>query len=49
MKVQFNTCTLDEFSIGIFTGYGNDEHGDHWFIEIGFILFQISICKYMIV
>lgn len=47
MKIEGTFCTIDQIAIGIFTGYGNDEYGDHWFIEIGLLIFEIRILKYL--
>ena len=46
MKIEGLFCDIYSFSIGIFTGFGNDEDGDHWYLEIGLLLFEIRILKY---
>lgn len=47
MKVEFSFNTIEEFSLGIFCAFGEDELGSCHITQIGLIFFTISLIKYL--
>lgn len=47
MKIEFSFNSLQEFSLGIFTAYGEDDSGSFAMLNFGFLFFDISIFKYI--
>lgn len=47
MKIEGTFNQLDEIQLGIFLAYGNDDNGDFHLIEFGFLIFTISIYRYL--
>jgi len=46
MKIEFNRNELDSFLLGIQLAYGEDENGSFHMLDIGLLLFSITIYKY---
>lgn len=47
MKIEGHFCAIDELSLGFNMNYGEDENGAFHMISIGFILFELSIIRYL--
>ena len=46
-KIEIGLCDLDEFSLGLFSGYGEDEYSYFKVFNIGFLIFEITIFTYI--
>ena len=46
MRIDIGRCSIDEFSLGIFSATGVDESGEFFMISLGFLLFTIDFIKY---
>ena len=47
MKVIARPCSIDEFTLGLFSANGEDENGQFFILTIGFLLFQIEFLHYL--
>lgn len=46
MYVEFQLLDIDELCLGFHSGQMNDENGDAYFIEFGFLIFSVTFKKY---
>ena len=46
IKVEGSFCNIDELTLGLFMGYGEDEDGSFHFTTIGFLIFEVSFYIY---
>lgn len=47
MKIEVHLLNIDELALGINCCYGEDEHGTCHMTVFGFLIFSISIIKYL--
>ena len=47
MKVEFTVCDIDELSLGFHFEKGQDEDGQFHGLFIGFLVFELSILRYI--
>lgn len=47
MKIEGNFLNPDEIEIGLFMAYGEDETGKYHMITIGFLIFSVSLIRYI--
>ncbi|CAL2056010.1 hypothetical protein T190820D02B_10341 [Tenacibaculum sp. 190524A05c] len=46
LEIELQLCRLDQFSIGITTGYGECETGEFQILTFGFLFVELNFIKY---